>query len=139
MNTDDTVLNKTATIQRCIRRIKEEYGDNPKNLQDLTKQDSVILNLQRACEACIDMAMHVVAEKKLGIPQHSKDAFDLLQSNHYIDPELSRKLKAMVGFRNIAVHDYQAIQIPIIQGIIEQHLEDFSVFATQIKDCLKQT
>ena len=31
----------------------------------------------------------------------------------------------MVGFRNIAVHDYQSLQLPIAVSIITEHLQDF--------------
>ncbi|KKB33920.1 hypothetical protein QY97_02883 [Bacillus thermotolerans] len=115
-----------------MKRIKEEYADNPANLENYTKQDSIILNIQRACEASIDIAMHVVADKKLGIPQTSRDAFELLAKNGIITEELSFKMKAMVGFRNIAVHDYQDINLEIVKVIIEKHLADYKVFAKQV-------
>ena len=38
----------------------------------------------------------------------------------------------MVGFRNIAVHDYQAINIDIVQQIIEKNLNDFKEFTKKI-------
>ncbi|MET3727047.1 uncharacterized protein YutE (UPF0331/DUF86 family) [Fictibacillus halophilus] len=103
---NDVILNKISIIERCLKRINEEYDNTPLNLENFTKQDSIILNIQRACEAAIDLGMHVVAEKKLGIPQTSRETFDLLQQNNIITIDLSKGLKAMVGFRNIAVHDY---------------------------------
>ena len=39
----------------------------------------------------------------------------------------------MVGFRNIAVHDYQSIKVEILQSIIENYLNDFLIFTEQIK------
>ena len=36
--------------------IPEEYDGDPKNLENITRQDSIILNLQRACEAAIAIA-----------------------------------------------------------------------------------
>ena len=48
---DDIVLNKTEIIKKCVKRINEEYENNPKNLENYTKQDSITLNIQRACEA----------------------------------------------------------------------------------------
>jgi uncharacterized protein YutE (UPF0331/DUF86 family) len=129
---NDVIANKLQTIKRCLRRIEEEYDDNPENLKNFTKQDAIILNVQRACEACIDLAMHIVSEKQWGIPQNSRDAFELLHQQGVVDEELTRKLKAMVGFRNIAVHDYQAVQIPILQAIIERHLSDFISFSDTI-------
>lgn len=62
--------------------------------------------------------MHVVAEKKLGIPQTSRETFDLLQQNDIITTDLCKGLKAMVGFRNIA---YQEVNLEIVQKIIEKH------------------
>lgn len=129
---NDVILNKISIVERCIRRIHEEYESNPVNLKNFTKQDSIILNLQRACEASIDLAMHLVAENKLGLPQKSRDAFALLEEKGIISTTLSRKMQAMVGFRNIAVHDYQEINIVILQKIIESHLEDFTEFTKTV-------
>ena len=47
---DDVVFNKVAIIERCIRRIQEEYQGNFLNLENYTKQDSIILNIQRSCD-----------------------------------------------------------------------------------------
>ena len=47
---NDIILNKITTIERCLNRIHEVYEGNPENLSDFTKQDSIILNIQRACE-----------------------------------------------------------------------------------------
>ncbi|WP_227762748.1 type VII toxin-antitoxin system HepT family RNase toxin [Zhaonella formicivorans] len=129
---NDIILNKSQIIERCIRRIHEEYGNNPDNLQNFTKQDSIILNIQRACEASIDLAMHLVAENNLGIPQTSREAFDLLYQNNIISLALAEKLKAMVGFRNIAIHDYQAINLEIVRKIIEDHLKDLQEFTKTV-------
>ncbi|MCD5407106.1 MAG: DUF86 domain-containing protein [Desulfotomaculum sp.] len=132
----DVVLNKVQVIERCIRRINEEYQDDQQNLLDFTKQDSIVLNIQRACEGCIDLAMHIVSENKMGIPQSSREAFDLLEQNNFIAKKLANRLKAMVGFRNIAIHDYQNISLDILQKIIEQHLGDFTDFTGEIIKCL---
>lgn len=129
---NDVVINKMAIIERCIKRIHEEYEGNPKNLQNYTKQDSIILNIQRACEACIDLAMHLVAIKKLGVPQTSREAFDLLYKNNLIDRELRNQLVSMVGFRNIAVHNYQDVEVEIIQKIIEVHLGNLLDFKKKV-------
>ena len=67
---NDVIYNKAATIERCVKRVLEVYGNNPENLNDFTKQDSMILNIQRACEASIDLAMHVVSEKKIRTPKN---------------------------------------------------------------------
>ena len=93
---DDVVFNKVAIIERCIRRIQEEYQGN-------------FLNLET-----------------------SREAFDFLQQAGIIDEHLSQKLKAMVGFRDIAVHNYQAVNLGIVQGIIEKNLADLLIFGQLI-------
>ncbi|MER2260732.1 MAG: DUF86 domain-containing protein [Psychrobacillus sp.] len=125
---NDVILNKTTTIERCVNRIHEVYEGNPENLKDFTKQDSIILNIQRACEASIDLAMHIVSERKLGIPKASREGFKLLEEAGVIDSSLAKTLMIMVGFRNIAVHDYQALEVEILEAILEKHIDDFKDF-----------
>ena len=129
---DDIILNKTEIIKRYIRRVTEEYAHNPQNLENFTKQDSIILNIQRACEAVIDLGMHVIAERGLGIPQTSRDTFEILQNNKIVSPEMSERLKAVIGFRNIAIHNYQRLNLKIIQAIIEKDLKDLLYFTDVI-------
>jgi len=125
---DDVSLNKAQIIERCIKRIQEEYGGDPANLANITRQDSIILNLQRACEAAIALAMHWVSEKGWGIPNTSREAFDFLVEQGAIEAPLASRLKAMVGFRNIAIHDYQKMNLDILHKIITKHLGDLTEF-----------
>jgi uncharacterized protein YutE (UPF0331/DUF86 family) len=127
---DDVVINKAAIIERCLARIRAEHGGDDRVLRDsITKQDSIILNLQRACEAAIDLAMHLVAAGRLGVPQESREAFDLLVAGASLDSALGERLAGMVGFRNVAVHDYRALDLAIVSSIIRDRLDELSTFA----------
>lgn len=134
---DNVLINKAATIERTVARVREEYsnaGDNFAN--DHTRQDAAILNIQRACEACLDMGQHLIAQQHLGVAQSSRDIFQILTDNNKISAELAQTLQNMVGFRNIAVHDYQKILLPIVEKIIQEHLDDLLKFSQIL---LKQT
>lgn len=123
---DDVLLNKAATIERCVMRAREEYAADPDTFaQNHSRQDAAILNIQRACEAALDMGQHLIRREKLGIPQSARDVFNLLAKGGWIEVALAENLKRMVGFRNIAVHDYQALQLPITVAIIDKHLDEF--------------
>jgi len=123
---DDVLINKAAVIERCVARAREEYAANPATFAtDFTRQDAAILNIQRACEAALDMGQHLIRREKLGVPQSARDVFALLAQGGWIDATLADSLKRMVGFRNIAVHDYQVLQLPITVSIIETHLDEF--------------
>jgi len=122
---DDIVLNKVAAIERCLGRIREECSGDLERLGNQTVEDAVVLNLQRACEAAIDLAMHVVSRRRLGVPQSSRAAFELLDSAGVLSADLAERMKRMVGFRNVAVHDYVKIDRTILESIVTDHLVDF--------------
>ncbi len=42
-------------------------------------------------------------------------------------------MQAMIGFKNIAVHDHREIQMPIVQAMVERHLGDFQNLVTELK------
>jgi uncharacterized protein YutE (UPF0331/DUF86 family) len=126
---DDVVVNKVAILERCLARLTEVYAGNPRHLrEDLTRQDSILLNLQRACEASIDLAMHLVRRHRLGVPQESRDAFDSLEQRLDLPSELAGAMRRMVGFRNVAIHGYRKLDVDIVQAILGRHLGEFEAF-----------
>ncbi len=127
---DDVLLNKAASIERCVARAREEYAVDPKGFAtNFTRQDAAILNIQRACEAVLDMGQHIIRRESLGLPQSARDVFALLRQAGWIDEVLAESMKRMVGFRNVAVHEYQALQLPITLNIITGHLGEFADFS----------
>lgn len=126
---DEVILAKVEIVERCLRRIREEYAGTPANLHhDWTRQDSMLLNLERACQASIDLALRLVTLKHLGVPRESREAFDILEREALLEPGLADSMRRMVGFRNLAVHNYRKIDLHIVQTVIEQRLGDFTAF-----------
>lgn len=132
MENEAVIINKYEIIERCLNRINEEYENNPQSLQDYRKMDAIVLNIQRACEASCDLAMYIVSTRKLGIPQTKKEAFVKLEENEIISKDMSKNMQNMIGFRNIAVHDYKQLDEGILQDVIENHLKDLKEFARVI-------
>lgn len=124
----DILLAKIASIRKCLDRILKVTGGAPESLNDQDVQDIFVLNLQRAVQAAIDLAAHLVADEKIGLPANLKENFTLLESRQVIDAPLSRRLQAMVGFRNIAVHDYRQLDLTILKSILEHRLGDLDTF-----------
>ena len=122
---DDITLAKVATIERCLAWIREDYAGDPRRLDQRVVEHAIILNLQRACEAAIDAAMHLVAVRRLGLPQDSRDAFSLLEQAGVLDLEVADRMRRMVGFRNIAIHEYQKLSRSILEAILRERLVDF--------------
>jgi len=123
---DSVLVLKAASIERCLKRIAEDYGND--FAVDLTKQDAVILNLQRTCQLAIDMAGHIVRVKKMGVPDSNTGSFKLLQKAEIISESLARRMESMIGFRNIAIHEYQELDLEIVEGIINSRLGAFREF-----------
>lgn len=132
MENEAVIINKYETIERCLSRIREEYENNSENLEDYRRMDGIVLNLQRACEAVCDVAMYVISTRKLGIPKTKKEAFQKLEENEIITQIISQNMQRMIGFRNIAIHDYKKIDNSIIQDVIENHLDELLDFVRMI-------
>ncbi len=121
----DVVVAKIATIDRCLQRIRE-VREPGRGLKPIDVEDIVVLNLQRAVQAAIDLASHVVATEGYGLPDTVGGSFALLETEGVIESALGERLRKMVGFRNIVVHRYEAINPEIVEAIIAKHLEDLS-------------
>ena len=137
--TMDVVLNKKESIERCIRQIRLYYA-MPSELpfeEDHLKQDAIAINLQRAAEQAIDLANHIIRKRKLGLPKQSRESFEILAEAKIIPDDLANRLKGMVGFRNIVVHEYQEMDIKIMIDVIEHHLDDLIVFTNRIMEFVR--
>lgn len=123
----DLVLAKVATLERCLARIDTAH-ERP-GLDPLDRQDILVLNLQRAVQAMLDLAAHVVAREGLGVPDDLAASFDLLKRAGFLDEELRDRMRRMTGFRNVAVHEYRKLDPSIVESIVRNRLGDLRAFA----------
>ena len=130
----DIIYAKVGNIQNCLRRIRQVTNLDPATLDGFDTQDIFVLNLQRAVQAAIDLAAHVVASKELGLPDSLRANFTLLEHAGILEPRLAAKMEAMVGFRNIAVYNYQKLDIDILRSILQNNLGDLEDFYRAILD-----
>ena len=124
----DVIVAKVAAIDRCLERIHEVRGARQAALRPIDVEDIVVLNLQRASQAAIDLAGHIVASEGYGLPSDLADTFSLLERHGVLDAQLTTRLRKMVGFRNIAVHQYEALDPAILEAIVTRHLDDLRHF-----------
>lgn len=130
----DVIIEKVNSIQNCLKRIHDITKGDVESIHHLDIQDVVVLNLQRSVQLTLDIASYVVSVKNLGVPKTLKDLFQILENNKYISKKISEKMQKMVGFRNIAVHDYKSIDLKILKAILKNHLKDLEQFYTEILD-----
>lgn len=125
---DDVLVNKAATVERCVARVRSALAGDPA-LASLDAQDVVVLNLQRAAQACIGGAMHAVRTERLGLPQTSRDAFAMLADTGTLDADLAAAMMRVVGFRNVAVHEYRALNLDVVRSVAADGLGNVEAFA----------
>jgi uncharacterized protein YutE (UPF0331/DUF86 family) len=130
----DVVTAKVATVDRCLQRIAETRAGRSAVLLPIEIEDIIVLNLQRAIQANIDLATHVVATEGYALPDSVAAFFSVLEERGVVDAPLADGLRRMVGFRNIAIHDYQALDPRIVEAIVARHLDDLRAFAARVID-----
>ncbi len=124
---------KIESIDRCIRRIQEKAPESLDVLrEDLDAQDIISVNLERAIQLCVDLAMWFLSEKELPVPATMGEAFESLSVAKAIDPSLAEIMVRAVGFRNISVHAYRKVDWAIVWSLIRERLPVFKEFSSAI-------
>lgn len=124
---------KLDSLHRCLARVRERCPATFEALQsNVDAQDIIALNLTRAVQICVDIAAHLISELPVSPPNTMGEAFVCLQTAGLIDESTSIGMQKAVGFRNLAVHAYQAIDWEIVFRICREHLIDFETFARSV-------
>ena len=131
---DKLILEKKIdSILRCLNRIDDRIPKSEYEfLRDFDAQDVVILNLTRAVQVSVDIATHILSTTNQPVPSTMAEAFISLERISIISPEIADKMKRSVGYRNVAVHNYDDIDLSITYDIAHKHLSDFKEFIKQI-------
>jgi uncharacterized protein YutE (UPF0331/DUF86 family) len=129
----DVVTAKISTIDRCLQRIAETRGERRAFLLSIEIDDIVVLNLQRAVQATVDLATEVVTAEGYGLACSIAALFTLLEGHGIIEPRLAERLRKMPGSLNIA-DDYEPLDPAIVEAIVSRHLDDLRLFAVRIAD-----
>lgn len=131
------IAQKLESLRRCLRRIEEKCPQDASTLAgDPDLQDILTINLTRAVQLCVDIGASILAGSDLPPPDTMGETFDRLSASDVITEQLATQLKRAVGFRNIAIHNYETINWEIVYNIARFHLDDFTEFARHIADYL---
>ena len=95
---------------------------------DWKTQRIVERTLHLAIETCMDVADHVVADRRLRVPETGAESFEILPEAGLVEKELGTALALMVGFRNILVHDYTRLDPSIVVRVLQTDVSDLERF-----------
>ena len=115
--TDDVVIQKLASIDRCLESVRRYVAGDLERLGDPMVLDA----------ACREVSRH-----GLGVPADSGDAFSLLERDSLLSPLIADRMRRMVGFRNVALHEYRRLDPMIVRTVVEHRLDDFQDFGREL-------
>lgn len=134
----DVILNKLESLVLCMRRIESKRPADLETLEsNIDIQDIIVINLERAVQTCVDIGTHILSDYAVSSPLSMAEVFRTMAEKELIDTTLAEHLARSVGFRNIAVHQYQSINWKIVYSIITAHMDDFRHFARSVENLLK--
>lgn len=121
----DVIESKLESLLRCVRRIEGKLPLDAATLEaDFDLQDVVVLNLTRAVQVCADVASRLLPIAGIPSTPGMKEAFVALQRNGVLTGHTAERMQKAVGFRNMAVHEYDSLNMDILAAIATKHLDD---------------
>tara|TARA_B100002003_G_C14135187_1_gene545880 strand:- start:1669 stop:2070 length:402 start_codon:yes stop_codon:yes gene_type:complete len=117
------IVSKADKVYNCLKRIHEKRSVTLNEfISDLDRQESILFNLQMAIQNCIDIAAHIVSDEELGVAGSTNEMFYMLQENGYLSLDLTERMVAAVGFRNLVVHEYEVVDLKRVYQIVQQDI-----------------
>lgn len=126
----DLIRRKLADLDQYVRQLSEYRNVTVEEYRaDWRTQRIVERTFQMSIETCIDVANHVIADRKLRVPATYAETFDVLAEAGMLDPALRSVMVRMCGFRNLIVHDYARLEPARVIQVLREGLPDFEAFA----------
>ncbi len=129
------VEKRLAVIDTCVSDLRALA--RPDRLDtDIRERRFVERTLQVAIQAALDVASHIVSERRLGEPATNRELFTLLERDGWVSSELRARLADMAGFRNVIVHGYDDVDLDVVRDVLKNHLVDLERFTAGVRQKL---
>lgn len=127
---------KLRELDRYLAQLKKHQGVTASELsKDLDKAWTIEHGLQLSIQVVLDIGNHVLAAEGTTVNEYAH-IFSELARLKVIPEEYAQSVKGMAGFRNLLVHEYATIDMVKLTDVLNNNLEDFSLFASYIADYL---
>lgn len=137
MTDAELIAKRLAFIETCLQQLRSQ-ADPDALERDVRERRFVEHTLQLAIQAALDVASHIVSDRRLGEPATNRALFDLLARERWLAPELAQRLGDMAGFRNVLVHGYTDVDLDIVRDVLAHHLPDLDAFVDAVRARLAQ-
>lgn len=130
----DLILRRLANLDAYLEQLTPYRSlDADTYQQDWKTQRIVERTLHLAIETCMDVADHIVADRRLRVPETGAESFEILADAQLLSKDLGRRLALMVGFRNILVHDYARLDPASVIRVLRTDLADLGRFRDAVQ------
>jgi uncharacterized protein YutE (UPF0331/DUF86 family) len=133
MTDADLIEKKLSFVETCLRELRS-LAQLDAIERDVKERRFVEHTLQICVQAVQDVASHVVSDERLGEPSTNQELFSLLASAGWLSQDLASNLRAAVGFRNVLVHGYTAVDPNVVRDVVENRLGDIESFVREIRE-----
>jgi uncharacterized protein YutE (UPF0331/DUF86 family)/predicted nucleotidyltransferase len=129
----EVILRRLLRLDRLRTRLERGAGaSRERYLADEDLQAQVERRLQLAAQIAIDLANYLITHRRLEIPDEEENVFVVLGRAGILEPSLAERLKGLVRFRNILVHDYLTVDPGLVSDNLAARLDDFQASARQL-------
>jgi uncharacterized protein YutE (UPF0331/DUF86 family) len=126
------VAKKLALIESCLADL-DRLARPDALATDVREQRFVEHTLQVAIQAALDVASHIVSDRRLGEPRTNRELFDLLERDGWLEAPLAATLRNMAGFRNVLVHGYDDVDLAVVRDVLGNRLGDLAAFIAAVR------
>ena len=129
----DLILRKLADLDQYLGQVSEYQDISAERYRQEWKIQRIVeRTLQLAIEVCLDIANHIIADRRLRVPATYAEIFTVLAEAGLLDPTERDAMVRLSGFRNLIVHEYARIDPAMVVRVLREHLGDFACFKTAV-------
>ena len=129
------ILQKLKQLEENIKTLQEIKREI--TVDDLSQNRRVEWELRyglfESIQIMIDVSCKITNHYNLGTPQNYRECIELLGKFDYLEKTHIKKFTAMIGLRNLLIHEYTAIDKQKLYEFLNA-LDDFKNFIDEIKD-----
>jgi uncharacterized protein YutE (UPF0331/DUF86 family) len=126
---------RLAVIDTCVSGLRALARADRLDT-DIRERRFVERTLQVAIQAALDVASHIVSERRLGEPATNRELLTLLERDGWVPSELRARLADMAGFRDVTVHRYDDVDLDVVRDVLKNHLVDLERFTAGVRQKL---
>ena len=123
-------------LDEALQVLRHHQG---RSVEDLVSNQEERWIVERGLQLCaqnaLDVATHLVASTGRDAVDYTA-AIDHLAEMGVLPRDFTARFRGVAGFRNVVVHAYLEVDVPLLHRLLNNHLEDFAVFAQHIENYL---